>query len=120
MVKLSNPITSIVGSIGNVNFKRDKFCLHCNPQIYKRRKQASTGQRAVRNSFTYCRRIFYSDYMSDGFRDEWLIYAQSHPVLNRIGESITLTGLLQFMKINIPRHLNSLPLLLQPCDLNYI
>lgn len=42
-------------------------------------------------------------------RDTWDEYAANVPLLNRIGESVTVTGLNMYQRTNIPREQNGLP-----------
>lgn len=41
-------------------------------------------------------------------RDQWSLYGDNVPVINRLGDSVTLTGLNQYVRSNVPRLISGL------------
>lgn len=103
MVKLKTPIATISGSTGGTIFKRDRFCLHAYAKQTRLKTNPSATQKIRRNAFATCRLIYFKGELSQQERNEWDIFANSHPVPNRIGEAIYLTGFCWFVKKNINR-----------------
>jgi len=55
--------------------------------------------------------------LSDATRDQWNAWAQTHPVIDRLGASIILSGIMAFVKLNINTELAGLsPLVNPPTD----
>lgn len=51
----------------------------------------------------------WSGILSQAQRDTWDTYAANVPLLNRLGESVNVTGLNMYQRTNIPREQNGLP-----------
>lgn len=51
----------------------------------------------------------WTNALSAGQRESWDTYALNVPLLNRLGESVTVTGLNMYQRSNIPRIQNGLP-----------
>ena len=115
MAKLGSGIVDIRGQIGGVVFTKDKSCLHINATgRYIQRKSTLTVKRrtAYRTAVN-----FWNNSVSDTEKQLWKIYANHHLITNKVGEPKTPTAYNSFMKINIYRGYNEVPLITtQPND----
>jgi len=88
------------GRIGGVIASRNKggayFRLGTNPT-----NPNSARQQAVR-SIMGTQASAWQNVLSDAERAQWAIYAETHPVINRLGASVFINALAWFTKCNCP------------------
>lgn len=84
------------------------------------RTEPSSNQKIRRSAWNYLQQQVWKKLLTAEHKSEWQTYADNHPKINRIGDSITLTGFSAFMSVNINRRSAGLPVLLQPIDLTYL
>jgi hypothetical protein len=85
------------GSIGGSTWSRNKG------GMYVRQRAVPTNPNSVRQQAVRAIVATLSQgwaTLSAAFQEEWRTYAQEHPVLNSLGQTIYLTGMDWFVKIN--------------------
>jgi len=90
LVKLGGPVADIRGSIGGTVYSRNRSgaiarsrTIPVNP--------GSASQIKIRSCIGVIRNLWYNT-LTQAQRDAWDAYAESVSMLNRVGESINLTG----------------------------
>ncbi len=120
MIKASRSANQISGRLGGNIFSINGGTQLMRSPARKIKSEPSASQKLRRKAWTTLQQRYWKRILTTQFKSEWTVYANNHPIKNRIGDSIRLTGFSMFMRINLPRQLDSLPILLQPIDLRYI
>jgi hypothetical protein len=96
-IKTGSAISTIRGSIGGTVFSQN-----ANGAYTRNRSKASNPntslQRAQRNSFGYCSRLWRG--LTEDDQKTWISQAPNYPYVNRLGESSIYTGFQLFQKVN--------------------
>lgn len=95
------------GSIGGITASHNKGGAYFRNRVVPT-NPATPAQGVVRQAMgTLASR--WNNTLSPTQRDAWDTYALNVPLLNRLGESVNVTGLNMFQRSNIPRLQNGLP-----------
>lgn len=99
--------TQISGSIGGTTWSHNRF------GAYKRNRSVPVNpntarQVAVRNAVTSIT-IAWQNTLTQAQRDAWNVYAANVTWLNKLGQSVKLTGLNHYVRSNTPRVQNGIP-----------
>lgn len=101
LVILGGGISSASGSIGGTTFSRNRFGAYIRNRTIPV-NPGSPQQATVRNNFTTLVNAWTS-VLTDAERAAWGVYAANVPVLNRLGQSVNLTGQNMYIRSNSPR-----------------
>lgn len=98
--------TQVSGSIGGTTFSHNRF------GAYKRNRSIPVNpntdlQVAVRNAVRSLS-IAWQTILTQVQRDAWELYADNVPWMNRLGQSVLLTGLNMYVRSNTPRVQNGI------------
>lgn len=96
LLKLGPAVSGISGSIGGTTFARNRYGAYARART-KPVNPNSTRQAAVRTIMSYCRTAWYST-LTAVQRTQWALYANNVPMINRLGETINLSGYNQFCR----------------------
>jgi len=113
MLKLGHGLRAINGKRGGNVYRNDQRGPHIQkfPRLVHR--QPTAGQKNQRGYFAQCVTAWKPLTTTEYFW-LWHIYAQQHPITNRLGEYKTLTARHMFFKFNLPRLADSLPIITNP------
>lgn len=97
----SQLVTQVSGSIGGTTFS------HNRGGLYQRARAIPTDpatalQTTLRGIFTSLVNN-WTDVLTPGQRDQWTVYATNTPVIDKLGDPITLTGQQMYIRSNTPR-----------------
>lgn len=106
LIKFGGGVTQASGSIGGNTFARNRFGNYFRSRTKPVNPQ-SAGQSLIRSSLAYLAQ-YWNATLTNSERGSWETYAGSVPGLNRLGESVYLTGFNQFLRSNIIRLQNAL------------
>jgi len=106
LIKYGGGVTQASGSIGGNTFARNRFGNYTRSRT-KPVNPNSTAQGLSRSSLAYLAQ-YWNATLSVEERGSWETYAGSVPGLNRLGESVYLTGFNEFLRSNIIRLQNEL------------
>lgn len=99
LVKFGGGIVHMTGSIAGTTFARNRSGAYARARTKPVNPQSS-GQVAVRSSLAYLADR-WSQTLSSAQRTAWELYASSVSMLNRLGESINLTGYNHYIRSNL-------------------
>jgi len=99
LVKYGGGIVQQSGSIAGNTFARNRFGNYVRART-KPINPRSSRQSAARIAIMYLAEQWRESPMTDAIRLSWETYAQSVSWLNKLGESVTLTGFNMFMRAN--------------------
>lgn len=111
MVILDGPIVEINGKQGNTSWRADQCGQHAQALTWKR-TYSSEKQHLVNCAFLRCIRAWKYNFADAAQRQTWWWYSITHTHTNKKGQVIQLTAYSWFLKINLPRVLAGLPILL--------
>ena len=106
LIKFGGGVTQASGSIGGNTFARNRFGNYFRNRTKPVNPQ-STAQGLIRSSLAYLSQ-YWNATLTPAERGSWETYAGSVPSLNRLGESVYLTGFNEFLRSNIIRLQNEL------------
>lgn len=93
--------TQVSGSIGGTTFSHNRF------GAYKRNRAVpvnpNTDRQVVVRNIVRALTIAWQNTLTQGQRDAWNVYAANVSWLNRLGQSVKLTGLNHYVRSNTPR-----------------
>lgn len=89
------------GSLGGVTFSHNRGGAYARLRTIPT-NPASAFQTAVRNYFAQLTSAWLNE-LTPAQRAAWETYAINVPVLNKLGDPVTLTGLNQYVRSNVPR-----------------
>jgi len=90
----------ISGTMGGTVFKRDRSGLHAIPYSRPLKRNPSTTQATRRKAYIQiC--SYIKKHRDANFIERWQLYANQHPIRNRLGETRVLTWFSVFIKYNI-------------------
>ena len=97
-VTFGGGITNMVGSHSGNTFARNKGGAYVKARVpgVKPNSNLQLARRTVIGQVSK----YWSNNLSDAQRTAWTIYAQSHPVINRVGAPIILSGQQMFCKLS--------------------
>lgn len=98
LLKLGPAISSISGSIGGTTFARNKSGAYAR-QRTKPVNPNSVRQVAVRAIMSACRTIWFGT-LTAAQRAAWALYANNVPMINRLGDTVNLSGYNMFTRSN--------------------
>jgi hypothetical protein len=101
LIRLGGGVTEIRGSTAGNTFSRNKSGAYIRSRTVPTNTR-STAQSSSRNLFSQLSQN-WKDILSQAQRDAWSSYAMSIVTKNKLGEPITLTGQLQFIRSNQAR-----------------
>ncbi len=93
-------VASLSGSLGGITASRNRFGAYLRERVLPVNPN-STAQVAVRAHFTTLAIRWGT--LTTIQREAWDTYAENVPVINPIGDSITLTGFNMYIRSNVPR-----------------
>jgi hypothetical protein len=96
LLKLGPNIAGISGSIGGTTYARNKSGTYAR-QRTKPINPSSSRQQIVRAIISSCRTI-WADTLTAAQRAAWALYANNVAMVNRLGETINLSGYNQFCR----------------------
>jgi hypothetical protein len=95
--------TQVSGSIGGTVWSHNRF------GAYKRNRTVpvnpNTDRQAATRNVMRSLTIGWETYLTQAERDAWKVYADNVPWLNRLGQSVLLTGMNMFVRTNVARQL---------------
>lgn len=101
MKYLSQVYSQASGSIGGITYSHNRFGLYTRSRITPTNPQ--TGfQTQVRNAMSSLADRWVN-VLTQAQRDAWTLYADNVPVLDKLGQSINLTGMNMYIRSNVPR-----------------
>ena len=107
MKYLSQVYSQASGSIGGVTYSHNRSGLYTRSRVTPV-NPSSTQQQYVRNAFSYLADRWVNGLLQTQ-RDSWDLYASNVPVTDKMGQSIYLTGMNQYIRSNtIRQQLNNL------------
>lgn len=115
MLKLGPGIADINGRFGGDVFRYDQCGAHWQATPRHLRRDPSPSQRLRRRAWRMCH-TWCRENMTALRAALWQEYANKQTHVNKKGETITLTYLQKFFKINIVRLVNSLEIMPDPPD----
>jgi hypothetical protein len=98
LVKLGGGVADIRGSVGGTVFSRNRYGAYARNRTIPV-DPGSTAQTKIRATLGNVRDAWFST-LTQAQRDAWAVYAANVQVVNRIGESINLTGWNMFARTN--------------------
>lgn len=98
MAKFNPTLGDISGKIAGNCFSHNTYGAYIRLKVTPVNPQ-SVYQNAIRMRFSNFSSYWQSQ-LTDGTRQSWTDYAQNHPVLDRFGKSIVLSGIAMYQKIN--------------------
>lgn len=96
LLKLGPAVSGISGSIGGTTFSRNRYGNYARART-KPVNPNSVRQVAVRAAMSLCRVIWFGT-LTAAQRAAWALYATNVPMINRLGETINLSGYNQFCR----------------------
>ena len=96
LLKLGPAVAGISGSIGGTTFARNRYGAYARQRTIPVNPQTSR-QSAVRTAMSLCRDAWFST-LTAAQRTAWALYAGNVPMVNRLGESINLSGYNQYTR----------------------
>lgn len=100
LVKLGGGVVGISGSIAGNTFARNRYGAYMRART-KPINPNTARQQAVRSALATLTTT-WSQTLTAANRAAWKLYGESVSMLNRLGESIFLTGFNHFLRSNIP------------------
>jgi hypothetical protein len=100
LVKLGGGIVGISGSIAGNTFARNRYGNYMRART-KPINPNSSRQQVIRSALAALT-TKWSQVLTAAQRESWKLYGESVSMLNRLGESIFLTGFNHFLRSNIP------------------
>jgi hypothetical protein len=88
------------GSIGGTTYSQNRGGLYTKTRKTPSNPQ-SPLQQASRQAMAYCDAA-WSGTLSQSERNSWILYGQTNPVRNTLGNTVVLSGLQIFLRVNIP------------------
>lgn len=89
------------GSIAGITYSHNRFGNYTRMRVTPV-NPSSTQQQFVRNAFGALA-VIWATTLTTAQRDAWDLYADNVPVLDKLGQSINLTGMNMFIRSNTPR-----------------
>lgn len=99
LVKFGAGITGMSGSLAGTTFSRNRFGAYGRPRT-KPVNPRSERQENIRAILSYLAEYWHGD-LTAVQRAAWEVYAAAVPMLNRLGETIYLTGYNHFIRTNV-------------------
>lgn len=96
LLKLGPNIAGISGSIGGTTYARNRYGAYAR-QRTKPVNPNSERQMSVRTAMSACRAAWFNT-LTAAQREGWALYANSVPMINKLGETINLSGYNQFCR----------------------
>jgi len=96
LLKLGPAVSAISGSIGGTTFARNRYGAYAR-QRTKPVNPNTERQANVRTIMSACRSAWFST-LTAAQRSGWALYANNVPMVNRLGETVNLSGYNQFCR----------------------
>lgn len=112
MIKTTDEGLDINGRVGGTIFRSDQCGMHMQKEprfILHWSEKQKAWMRAWSIVYKYWREGWEA-----GMHNPWWDYAHNHPVKNRKGETILLFAMNWFLKVNVTRIYNGLPIQWEP------
>lgn len=109
LIKLGGGVADIRGSIGGTVFSKNRYGSYSRNRTIPV-NPSSTSQQKIRSAVSQIRDAWFNT-LTDAQRAEWATYAANVTVLNRLGESINLTGWNMFCRSNLAALYNDLAII---------
>jgi len=107
LAKFGNGIIEMAGSQGGVYYHRDKSGSHVAAMPRKINRQPVVSQRNRRKAFRQCINYINKNTTAQ-LGDQWEVYAQQHPITNKVSCRYVMSWRQAFIQINIARLYNNL------------
>jgi hypothetical protein len=116
-IKMGATVSDARGSVGGTVFSRNTGGAYTRARVAPINRK-TPAQSLVRSNFGLNSKMWSGTLTADQ-RAAWTLFAQSNPVPNRLGDSIILSGLAMFNKLNqVLAQILQPPLLDAPADLS--
>lgn len=99
LIKLGGGVADVRGSIGGTVFSRNRYGAYARNRTIPVNPNTAPQQK-IRSIISQCRYAWFTT-LTEAQRTAWGVYAENVSVLNRLGESINLTGYNMFCRTNL-------------------